>query len=322
MTPSNRRRAAPFVTTVALLATAITLGNRAAPNRPPSSTPTLKLSESARQTLRQPAPVAPPLTKDRPATYALGYVLLDHDSKYPLAAKNAEQSVPIASTTKIMTALLAIETLPADKIVAITTDAAAVEGSKADFFIGEKLTVRSLLFALMLNSANNAAIALSQAGGTTDDFVAAMNQRAVELGLSHTHFLDPAGLNDGGRSTPRELALLLDYALSNSTFATLVSTPKMTVESTDGRFRHELTNSNRLIRPDEPLYLAAVIGGKTGFTYDAGHCLVAAAQFGSKRYVTAVLHTNADTNDASAYEARKLLNWAGGATTGGATPTS
>lgn len=246
----------------------------------------------------------------KPGIFAKSYIILDHDTKYPIIQKNADLPVAIASTTKIMTAIIALETLDPDRVLTISKQANSVDGSKVDFFTGEQIYVRDALYALMLHSANNAAVALSEADGSTDTFVAKMNRRAKDLGLLTTEYFDPAGLDDRGRSTARDLALLIDYAVDIPMFKTLISTPNKTFTSANGQYRHEVKNSNRLIRQEEPLYLASVIGGKTGFTYEAGHCLVAVAQFGSKRYVASILKTNADTNDASAYEMRKLLFWA------------
>lgn len=265
---------------------------------------------SVLQSLPTPQPSAPPVIKNKPLIYAKSYVVIDNKQKYPLLAKDADVPVSIASTTKIMTAILTLENEPLNKIITVTKDTAWAEGSKIDMYVGEKLTVESLLYATMLNSANNAANTLATASGTVDEFVKKMNEKAKLLGLSNTTFKDPAGLDDTGQSTPRDLALLLDYALNNSVFRKLATTTKTTITSTDGRYQHELTSSNRLIKGDEALYLPASIGGKTGFTYEAGHCLIAAAEVGDTRYIAAILHTTYDTNDASAREARKLLTWA------------
>lgn len=278
--------------------------------RASENTPIETSAISLTTTIPKPSIQLPPQIKSPPIVFAHAYTVIDHDTKYPLAAKAQDTPIPIASTTKIMTALVAIERFSGDDVVTISREAATVDGSKVDFMIGEKLTVDNLLYALMLNSANNAAMALAETSGSVDSFVAAMNAKAQLLGLKNTHYMDPAGLNDEGRSTPRDLALLIDHALDNPTFKRLISTATYTISSVDKRYSHELNNSNRLVHSDEPLYLANALGGKTGFTYEAGHCLIASAQFGNKRYVAAILHTTSDTNDASAREARKLLLWA------------
>jgi D-alanyl-D-alanine carboxypeptidase len=137
-----------------------------------------------------------------------------------------------------------------------------------------------------------------------------MNDKADDLGLSNTEFHDPAGLNDEGHSTPRDIALLLNYLLDDPQFLDIIHTPKKTIYSADNRYKHELTNSNRLIDPEENLYYPQALGGKTGFTFEAGHCLATAAQTESgQRLIAVVLHTNEESKEASAREARKLLVW-------------
>ncbi len=251
---------------------------------------------------------AKPTTK--PLIYAKSYVVIDDDTKYPLAAKDADQPVPIASTTKIMTTLVALDTLKLDQVITISREAAAVEGSEIQLLTNEKMTTRNLLYAMLLSSANDGAMAIAQANGSTTDFVAKMNAKAKLLGLTHTEYHDPAGLDDTAHSSARDLAILMAYALKNPTFKTIISTPKYTIMSADGKYAHELTSSNRLIRSEEPLFLANALGGKTGFTYEAGHCLVAAAEYKGKQVIAVILNTTESTNDASAKEARKLLTWA------------
>lgn len=261
--------------------------------------------------LSKPVLSLPKQAPKKPNIYARSYIVLDSTSKYPLAAKNADTSVSIASTTKIMTALVALETLKLDQVITITPEASSIPGSQMHFVKGEKHTVKNLLYALMVNSANDAAIALSQADGTTEEFISLMNKKAQTLGLTKTHYADPAGLEAGSTSSPRDLAILMDLALQNSVFRTLVGTPTHSILSADGKYRYELRNSNRLIHPDEPLYLPSTIGGKTGFTYEAGHCLISAYEKpDGTRLIAVILHTNEDTKEASARESRKLLTWA------------
>lgn len=137
-----------------------------------------------------------------------------------------------------------------------------------------------------------------------------MNDKAVSLGLRHTEFQDPAGLEDTGHSTPRDIALLLNYLLDDPQFSAIIHTPKKTIYSADNRYQHELANSNRLVIPEESLYYSPAIGGKTGFTFEAGHCLATASQTESgKRLIAVVLHTNEESKEASAREVRKLFEW-------------
>lgn len=272
----------------------------------PTATPTLMLTAN----FPEPKINLPSTPGSVPQIYANSYVLIDHDSKYAYVSKNADVPVPIASTTKIMTALIALETLDLNSVITISKEANMVEGSKIDFFTGEKIVTKELLYALMLHSANNAAYALAQSDGSLESFVEKMNQKAKHIGLRNTFYADPAGLSDLSQSTPRDLAILIDFALDNPTFRELIGTDQRIIVSSDGQYSHEVKNSNRLILNDEPLYLPSVIGGKTGFTYEAGHCLVAVATINSKRYIAAVLRTASDTKEASAIEVRKLFMWA------------
>lgn len=287
-------------------------GNRLSTNtqpvKKPTPTPTQRVVLSSN--FREPTLSLPRQTETSAQIYAHSYILIDHDSKYAYLAKNADLPVPIASTTKIMTALVALETLDLNSIITISKTANMVEGSKVDFFTGEKVQTKELLYALMLHSANNAAYALAESNSTVEEFVGKMNRKAKEIGLKNTLYADPAGLNDQGRSTARDLAILIDFAIENPMFKTLIETDERIIISSDGKYRHEVKNSNRLILDQEPLYLQSVIGGKTGFTYEAGHCLVASAIINSKRYIAAVLRTSSDTKEASAIEVRKLFIWA------------
>ncbi len=260
--------------------------------------------------LPEPSPSLPPKPTTKPAIYAKSFIVIDGKTKYPLAAKDADTPVPIASTTKIMTALVALDTLELDEVGTVPREAAQIEGSEIHLLTGEKMTVENLLYATLVSSANDAANALARMHGTSEEFIAKMNAKAETLGLRNTHYYSVEGLDDRGHSTPRDLALLTSYALENPLFRKIVSTPQYTITSADGRYQHPLVSSDRLIRPEEALYYPAAIGVKTGFTYEAGHCLVAAADYGSSRHIAVVLNTTESTNDASAREARKLLVWA------------
>ncbi len=250
---------------------------------------------------------------DPPPIYAKGYIVIQSGKNYPLASQNDDLHLPIASTTKIMTALVTLDTLNLDKTVTISKTAANVmsSGSGVNFITGEQLSVKNLLYAMLMNSANDAAYALSEANGSTDDFVTKMNQKAQLLGLHNTLYKNPAGLDDTAYSTPRDLAILIDYAMGHyPLFRTIIHTGHYSITSADDVYGYDLKNSNRLVDDDEPLYLPESIGGKTGYTDDAGHCLVAAAENNGKRYIAVILNTSEWTTEASAKEARKALLWA------------
>lgn len=252
----------------------------------------------------------PPKIKNdsQPRIGARYFALYDPASGYLVAANEAETPVPIASLTKMMTGLLAVEHYDLSKEVEVSHSAISVIGSDAQLRLGEKLTIESLLKALLIVSGNDAGYELAeQYEGGLEGFIKAMNDRALTLGLHKTQFKDPVGLDETGRSTARELAVLGAYFLKEPKLAAIVKTAKTTIHSTDGRLVHELESSNRLVKED--LYYPGILGIKTGFTPDAGHSIVVAAERNDHRLIAVVLNTFENTKDASAKEAAKLLDW-------------
>lgn len=234
-------------------------------------------------------------------------ILLDAGSFYPLFQKEAYQPVPIASTTKMMTALVVLEKYKLDDVVTISRKAVFQIGSSTGFLPGETLTVRALVQALLIQSGNDAAYALAEFGGSVDEFVARMNSKAKEVGMNQTSFRDPAGLDDEGRSTAFDLAILAANLLRDETLAQIVKTKEMTISSTDSRHTHNLKNSNRLLTDE--MYFPGILGLKTGFTPAAGHTLVSAAERDGHTLISVVLFTYDDTTEASARESGRLLSW-------------
>ena len=214
--------------------------------------------------------------------------------------RNADERRYPASTTKIMTAILALELSDPDELVSVSKRACNLteKNSKMGLKVGEKYTMIDMLYGLMLPSGNDAAIAIAEhIGGSVAGFAEIMNAKAKELGMTGTHFTNPNGLHDDAHyTTARDLAILTAYALENETFAKIVSTVKYTAASTDGR-KLRLYNSNRLLRditangytPYSCLY-ADAIGVKTGDTHSAGKCLVAAARRNNTTYLLVLLH--------------------------------
>jgi D-alanyl-D-alanine carboxypeptidase len=233
--------------------------------------------------------------------------LIDPQTKYSLYQKNPNKSVPVASITKIMTAVIALENYKTTDIIEITKEDTEVIGSKVFLKTGEKMTVENLLYCLLMPSGNDAAISLATYKQTKEQFVDLMNKKAGELGLKNTRFKDPAGLNDEGRSSARDIALLFSYALNKEDFVKVISTADKTVTSVDGTESHELKNSNRLTTGEIPM--DGIIGGKTGFTPDAGHTLVSGAERNGHRIVGVILNTYSSAPAASAQEMKKLLSY-------------
>ncbi len=202
-------------------------------------------------------------------------VIMDADSGSVLFAQNENERRGMASTTKIMTALVVLETLSPDTVVEITPDMVGVEGSSLYLKAGEKLTVTELLYGLMLESGNDAAVALAIAcDGSVDKFADRMNARAESLGLTDTHFANPHGLSaEGHYTTARELALITAEALRNNLFREIVSTYKKQIPYDGTEGARYLTNHNPLLTKYDGLF-----GVKTGWTTADGKCFVTAAE--------------------------------------------
>ncbi len=237
---------------------------------------------------------------DGPAAADIGVaaksaVLLDGNTDSIIYEKNSAQRLPMASTTKIMTALVAIEHIPLDREVTVAAAACGVEGSSVYLREGEKFTMEELLYALLLNSANDAATQIAIAtAGSVEDFAGLMNEKAAELGLADTHFTNPHGLdNEEHYTSARDLAVIASAALKNPTFRQICSTYRHTIGT--GESTRYLLNHNRMLK----LYKDA-IGVKTGFTKRSGRCLVSAAE---RDGVTLVAVTLSDPDDWRDHEA-------------------
>lgn len=226
-----------------------------------------------------------------PTVSAKSAVVLDCESGRILFEKNADEQSLIASTTKIMTALVVIEECDLDAKVKIMPDAVGIEGSSMYLKRDEILTVRDLLYGLMLRSGNDAAVALAiYCGGSVEGFVEQMNRKAHTLGLESSHFSNPNGLDDPGNySTARDLAKLTAYAMDNETFHEIVSTKSMTA---GGR---AMTNHNKLLWNVE-----GAVGVKTGYTRAAGRILVGAVERDGRRLVSVTINAPNDWSDHAA----------------------
>ena len=224
---------------------------------------------------------------------AAAYCVIDADTDEVLYSDRADDEMPMASTTKIMTCLVALREADIHEEVVIPAAAVGVEGSSVYLQAGERLTLLDLLYALMLQSANDAAVAVAIAvSGSIEAFVARMNETAKELGLTHTCFADPHGLSSHGHySTARDLCRLMRVAMEDEIFALITGEVRMQIPAPDGGIR-TIVNHNRLLRSYD-----SCIGGKTGYTRVAGRCLVTAAERSGKRLICATLNAPDDWND-------------------------
>ena len=229
------------------------------------------------------------------ATSAGSAVLLDASGQTvrTLWEQNADKRRGPASTTKIMTALIAAERMPLSAKITVTKEAVGVEGSSVYLTEGEVFTLEELLCCTLLESANDAAVAVAIAvGGSIENFAALMNVKCEELGLVDTHFTNPHGLDDDEHyTTARELGIIAAAALENEALRKIFSTYKMTVAAPDGGVRL-LINHNRLLRSIE-----GCIGVKTGYTKSNGRCLVSAAERDGLRLIAVTLDDGNDWHD-------------------------
>ncbi len=228
---------------------------------------------------------------------ARGAVLIEADSGQVIFGQNENARLSMASTTKIMTALVAIEQLPLDTVITVTETSVGVEGSSIYLTVGETLTLEELLYALLLASANDAAETIAIAvAGDIPSFAVLMNEKAASLGLTDTHFVNPHGLDaDGHYTTARELALLTRAALDNPDFRRICSTKRHTIPLRGTEGVRLLINHNRLLSAYD-----GCIGVKTGYTKKTGRCLVSAAERDGVRLIAVTLGAPDDWRDHTA----------------------
>lgn len=221
-------------------------------------------------------------------------ILIEEKSGKVIWSKNADERLPMASTTKIMTALVAIENSDVSEAVEVSPMAVGIEGSSIYLYEKEKLTLEDLLYALLLESANDAAAAIAiEIGGSIEGFAEMMNDKASELGLKDTHFTNPHGLDDAEHfTTARELAIITKAALENETFKSIVSTFKKTIPLNETEGVRLLINHNKMLKS----YNGA-IGVKTGYTKKSGRCLVSAAERDGVGFICVTLNAPDDWKD-------------------------
>lgn len=234
-----------------------------------------------------------------PIISATAVLIKDLDGDFLLYIKDPNKRVPIASTTKIMTALVAVNYYQLDNVLTVP-DSALVEGSTMGLEAGEQLTFRSLLYGLLLNSGNDAAFTLAaNYPGGVPSFIQEMNQQAIELGLLNTYFDNPAGFDSPSHfSSVFDLAKIAEAASQNPSLARIFATQDAIVASIDNQSVHHLKNLNKL------LGLPGVLGIKTGTTPAAKENLVTLVQRDEHRILLVVLGS-----DDRFGETRNLINW-------------
>ncbi len=247
---------------------------------------------------------AVPARAAAPALQAEAAILLDAKTGDILFQKNARDRKAPASTTKIVTAIIAIENGQLTDEVKVSPRAAYTPGSSMHLYAGQIITLRELITGLMLRSGNDAAVAIAEhIAGSTDNFAVLMNEKARLIGATGSHFRNPNGLSAAGHyTTATDLALITRYALANPVFADIVGTKETSIEWQDRNGRESdrnLRNTNRLL-----WMLEEADGVKTGTTGEAGPCLVSSATRGNQKLIAVVLHDHSRW-----YDSMKLLKY-------------
>ena len=237
-----------------------------------------------------------------PKTNSRRYIVYDRISKSMIIGKNEDIKSAMASTTKIMTTIVILEKADLNETVTVSAKAGGTGGSRLGLKRGDKASVRDLLYGLMLRSGNDAAVALAEhVGGSVKEFAELMNEKAIELGLTNTHFVTPHGLDDANHyTTALELAKLTDYAMNNETFSKIVGTKSITIYINNQP--RQINNTNELLG-----VLNGVVGVKTGFTNNAGRCLVTETKRNNMDIITIVL--GADTKKDRTKDSVNLIEY-------------
>lgn len=219
------------------------------------------------------------------ATDNSSYIVMEASGKVILKGYNMNTRLPMASTTKVMTALVVVENCQMDEKVTITKESVGIEGSSIYLKEGEVFTVEELLYGLMLRSGNDASVALAiHVAGSVENFATIMNIRAESMGLTDTHFVNPNGLHDANHYTSSyDLCYISCEAMQNPTFRKIVGTKSVTIAK--GESARFLKNKNKILSIYE-----GGNGIKTGYTKKAGRCLVASAERNNITMVSVVLN--------------------------------
>ncbi len=221
------------------------------------------------------------------------HVLMISDTFELYSQNNCHKKLPIASTTKIVTAIVVLENVDdITKEISVPASACGIEGSSIYLYEGERITVEALLYGLLLESGNDAAVALAlTTAGSIEAFAELMNAYVSDLKLEDSHFTNPHGLDDPMHySSAYDLAVIMKHAMQNETFAKISSTKNIAIDMPNGTKRY-FSNHNRLLRMSDD-----IIGGKTGFTKVSGRCLVSCAEINGVRFICVTLGCSNDFN--------------------------
>ncbi len=241
-------------------------------------------------------------TSSLPEIFSKNVIVLDRKTKLVLYEKDAYKKVPMASTTKIMTCIIALENSSLTDIITVSNKASSIHGSTLGLPKNSKITMQDLLYGLMLRSGNDCAIAIAEhISGSVESFQILMNNKAKALNLNNTNFVTPHGLDDEKHyTTAYELAILTDYALNNDIFKKIVSTKEHIIYINNSP--RTISNTNELLGNTPGVY-----GVKTGFTFNAGRCLVSSVKRNVLDIIVVVLGAN--TKKIRTTDSKKLIEY-------------
>lgn len=238
----------------------------------------------------------------KPVIQAKSALVYDTRSGRFLFEQNPRQKLPVASLTKLLSATVILENLKLEDIVTVPKEALRVDDERQTLYLGEKISVENLLKLMLIESSNDSAFALAlfaQSKGL--NFVEKMNEKANQLGMADSYFIDPAGLNDDAHSTAYDLIKLVKYALKYDLIWNFLSEKNIIVKSADGKIEHNVKSTDQLlgIVPD-------IIGGKTGYTDGAGGCMILVVDIPGKndKIISIALGSTDRFGDTI-----KLINW-------------
>lgn len=253
-----------------------------------------------------------------PTLHSTSTTLVDSSTGFVLHSKNANQKIYPASTTKVLTTIIAIENLDLNTPIVVTQTGIAIpwDSSRSYLEVGEVITVENLLYCTLLSSGNDAANMLGEAvSGNIKDFVNLMNEKALEIGCTNTHFANAHGYHDKNHyTTAEDMTKIVRYALKNDTFRKICETKTYTVPATNKFNERKLVNTNRLILTKEEskhaFYYEYALGGKTGYTGEAGRCLISWAKKGDLELICCTFGAPASSGDDQRYvDAVNLYNY-------------
>lgn len=240
---------------------------------------------------------------EKPVLFTKSAVVYDLRASRFLYSKNTDTRLPIASLTKILSAITVLENFNLDDMVKVSKEAIKVDGEKQTLYLNEEISVRGLLKMMLIESSNDAAYALmNYASGLNYNFLDLMNKKAVELGMNGSIFHDPAGLNDDALSTSEDLIKLIKYSFRFDELWSILGEKSAVVYSADGKIAHQVDSTNQLLG-----VISDVVGGKTGYTDVALGNMVLVIDVPGKndRLVSIVLGSTERFTDTE-----KLINWA------------